>query len=192
MRFFPLILLSVLGFSSAAYGNIMWPEMFVAEHVQNYFWLYVGVSLLIEWPFFKLASKEGWLKSCGITLLANGFSSLFGTVYVLMGFGFSIAMGQILYTLELLKVEHYELLGFTLGGTFGLIGWIAASLFLGLFGCVLELGFLALLTKAKLIQRYIPNIPFSKANFKWIFIANLLTGIVTILHLHWINGNFNL
>lgn len=134
-----------------AKANMIWPSLYIMEGY--YVWYVILIALVIEIIAARIFLKLSWKKSVITMFTANLISALTG--YVL------IPASGILVELLILPFG---------GGTFQLSHWILDYIMMVLVNTCVE----------GLALRIIFKIPF-KPNFWWLFVANLISVIVSLL-----------
>lgn len=136
-----------------ARANMIWPSIYIVE--QYYSWYVISVGLLIEIVAAHLFLKIDWKKSILVMIAANAISAIVGLLLIpLSGI-----------VVELLTLPFG-------GGTFHISHWLLDYLCVVLINSCIEL----------LVLKWIFRYPF-KSNFWWLFCANLLSVILSLVTL---------
>lgn len=145
------IAISFLSLPFTASANIIWPSIYIVQ--QYYVWYVILIGLIIEIIAARLFLKTNWGRSTLIMFVVNVVSALLGL--------FLIPISGIL--VELLTIPFG-------GGTFDLSHWIIDYLCAVIINTCVEL----------LALKWIFKYPF-KPNFWWLFGANLISVIVSLI-----------
>ena len=145
-----------LFFPTAAYANIVWPSIYIAEGMRS-FWVIV-LGLITETVIVKIFEKQTWLRAVLISVIMNLASTVLGIILLpAIGFAGVILLG---FLSEIIPA---------LGNTFDLPVWIFSyilAIFTNVFieGCTTQ---------------FTARIPFKKM-FWWLLLANSLSVAVCI------------
>ena len=137
-------------------ANVVWPALYAEDKVSSI--PIIGLSLVIEFFFFRRLFNLNAKQACFYTLAANLASGLVGLV--------GRPLSGLLYelTIGMLVMWIFD------WGTFNPVTWISVPIFGGALNALLELLTIRIIWKHKL----------SKRNFYWMWLANIITiGIAT-------------
>ncbi len=147
----------VLGFSSVAVANVVWPALYTETKLSSI--PIIALSLCIEFLAIRWLFQTGWKKTAAFTVIANLVSGLLGLfLRPLSGIAWELSLGQIVMLL-------FD------WGTFNPVAWFFVPIIGGAVNAAIELLAIKLIWKVK----------FQKRPFLVLWLANWSTvGIATI------------
>lgn len=137
-------------FPCVAQANMVWPSLYIFSGMLS--WYIIVAGLIVETLFVKFILKLSWVKSTVMSVGMNLASAVLGFV--------AIPLSGILVEIILLPLG---------GGTFNPLHWIGAYAMAILCNVLIEGNFLKFVFKLNF-----------KENFKWLFIANSISIILTV------------
>jgi hypothetical protein len=137
-------------------ANVVWPALYAEDKVSSI--PIIALSLVIEYFFFRRLFSLNAKQACFYTLAANLASGVVGLVgRPLSGLLYEVTIGMLV-----MWIFDW--------GTFNPVTWISVPVFGGALNALLELLTIRIIWKHK----------FSKKNFHWLWLANIITiGIAT-------------
>ena len=156
-RIFAIVPLFILLFQTAAYANLVWPSIYIAEGMRSLYVILLG--LFVETVFVKIFEKQTWLRAVLISVIMNLVSTLLGIILIpAIGFLGTLLLGSLSEVIP------------ALGNTFDTPLWIF-SYILTIFTNVLVEGY---------TTQFTAKIPFRKM-FWWLLCANTVSVLICIL-----------
>lgn len=137
----------------ASNANLVWPSIYIVEHY--YVWYVIVAALIIETFAAHIFLKTNWRKSIVTTFIINLISAILGLLLIPVS-------GIIV---EVLTIPFG-------GGTFDVLHWILDYICMVFVNTCVE----------GLALKWIFKYPF-KQNFLWLFGANLISVIISLIAL---------
>jgi hypothetical protein len=134
-----ILLLVGIFFPIVLQANVVWPALYTETKVSSF--PIIGLSLLLEYLFFKWLFKLGFKHAVYYTLAANTVSGVLGLfLRPLSGIAYELSLGMLVNSLF-----HW--------GTFNPVAWFFVPIIGGALNGILELLTIRLIWKQKITKR---------------------------------------